>query len=93
VVGDSVTGETQKYDGPYFAVQLLLRHPRVAVLPVVGDPTLTSVNVVPRDFVVEAVAHLAGLPESAGRTYALADPHPLTVAELAHPEIGSEAMG
>ena len=79
VMGDSRTGETQKYDGPYFALQLLLRQPRVALLPVIGDPGLTAVNVVPRDFVVAAAAYLSGLPQSAGRTYALADPHPLTV--------------
>ncbi len=51
-------------------------------MPVVGDPTVTRLNVVPRDFVIAAVAHLSGLPQSAGRTYQLADPRPLTVAEL-----------
>ncbi|HUJ64524.1 MAG TPA: SDR family oxidoreductase, partial [Acidimicrobiales bacterium] len=91
VVGDSRTGETQKFDGPYFAMQLLLRQPRIAVLPVIGDPGLTSVNVVPRDYVVEAVACLAGLPQSAGRTYALADPHPLTVAAMV--DVLGEATG
>jgi thioester reductase-like protein len=83
VVGDSRTGETQKYDGPYFILQWLLRQPRYAVLPVAGDPTVTRVNVVPRDFVIEAVGHLSAHPNSEGRTYQLADPHPLTVAELA----------
>ena len=91
VVGDSRTGETQKYDGPYFALQLLLRQPRIALLPVIGDPSLTSVNVVPRDFVVDAVAHLSGLPQSAGQTYALADPHPLTVAAMV--DVLAEATG
>ncbi|HVA73472.1 MAG TPA: SDR family oxidoreductase [Acidimicrobiales bacterium] len=90
-VGDSRTGETQKYDGPYFALQLLLRQPRIAVLPVIGDPSLTSVNVVPRDFVVAAAAYLSGLPQSAGRTYALADPHPLTVAAMV--DVLAEATG
>jgi thioester reductase-like protein len=33
VVGDSHTGETQKFDGPYFVMQWLLRQPTVAVLP------------------------------------------------------------
>ena len=28
VVGDSVTGETQKYDGPYFYATYIQRHPR-----------------------------------------------------------------
>ncbi len=49
VVGDSTTGETQKYDGPYFALQWLLRQPfRFAVMPVIGDPTAVRLNVVPR---------------------------------------------
>jgi hypothetical protein len=48
-------------------------------MPVIGDPTLTCVNVVPCDFVVDAAGYLSGLAESAGRTYALADPRPLTV--------------
>lgn len=82
VVGDSRTGETQKFDGPYFVMQWLLRQKRKAVLPVVGDPTTIRVNLVPRDFVIDAVAHLSGLPISEGRTYQVADPRPLTVAEL-----------
>jgi thioester reductase-like protein len=82
VVGDSRTGETQKYDGPYFVMQWLMRQRRVAVMPVPGDPTVTRLNLVPRDFVVDAVTHLSALPHSAGVTYQLADPSPLTVAEL-----------
>ncbi len=82
VVGDSRTGETQKFDGPYFVMQWLLRQPRYAILPMAGDPTTTRVNVVPRDFVVDAVGYLSGLPASEGRTYQLADPRPLTVAEM-----------
>ncbi len=83
VVGDSRTGETQKYDGPYFILQWMLRQRRVAIVPLAGDPTATRVNVVPRDFVVDAVNHLSGHPGSEGRTYQLADPHPLTVGEMA----------
>lgn len=82
VVGDSRTGETQKFDGPYFIMQWLLRQPRHAILPVAGDPTMTRVNVVPRDFVVDAVGYLRGLSVSEGRTYQLADPRPLTVDEM-----------
>ena len=83
VVGDSRTGETQKYDGPYFIMQWLLRQPARAVVPLAGDPTTTRVNVVPRDFVIAAVAYLSGHPNAKGRTYHLADPHPLTVEEMA----------
>ena len=48
VVGDSTTGATQKYDGPYFAIQWLLRQPKLALMPVVGDTRRTRFNVVPR---------------------------------------------
>ncbi len=82
VVGDSRTGATQKYDGPYFLIRWLLRQPRIAVLPVAGRPSLTRVNVVPRDYVVDAVSYLSGLDASVGKVYQLSDPAPLTVSEL-----------
>jgi thioester reductase-like protein len=82
VVGDSHTGETQKYDGPYYVVQWLLRQPRIAVMPVVGNPKRHEFNVVPRDFVVDAIAALSGMHQSVDRVYQLADPAPLTVDGL-----------
>ncbi len=82
VVGDSRTGETQKYDGPYFLLQWLLRQRGVALVPVIGDPTMTRFNVVPSDYVVEGIDQLSSLARTVDRTYQLADPHPLTVAEM-----------
>ncbi|HEX6165970.1 MAG TPA: SDR family oxidoreductase [Acidimicrobiales bacterium] len=83
VVGDSRTGETQKFDGPYFLLQWLARQPRNwALVPLVGDPTMVRFNMVPSDFVVDAIDHLSGLDASQGRTYHLADPRPLTVDAL-----------
>jgi len=83
VAGDSATGATQKYDGAYYIARLLLKQPRaLSVLPVPGDPTRARFNVVPRDFVVDAIAHLAGLPSSVGKVYQLCDPDALSVAEL-----------
>ncbi|MCA9062979.1 MAG: SDR family oxidoreductase [Planctomycetaceae bacterium] len=82
VVGDSKTGATSKYDGPYFIIRWLLRQPSIALLPVIGNPSDTRVNLVPRDFVVDVIAHLSSLAESAGETYQLADPNPLNVTEL-----------
>ncbi len=81
VVGDSASGATQKFDGPYFVMQWLMRQPRIAVLPVLGRASRYRFNVVPRDFVVRAIAHLSGLSTNAGKTYALADPNPMTVDE------------
>ena len=82
VVGDSRTGATQKYDGPYAMIRLIMRQPFIALTPVVGDPTMVRVNVVPSDFVVDAIAHLSGLSASGGKVYQLCDPSPLTVDEL-----------
>jgi nucleoside-diphosphate-sugar epimerase len=81
VVGDSATGATQKFDGPYFVMQWLMRQPKLAVLPVVGRPSRYRFNVVPRDFMIAAMTHLSGLKTNAGATYAIADPNPLTVDE------------
>lgn len=82
VVGDSTSGATQKYDGPYFAIQWLLRQPRVAVMPVVGEPSRTRLNVVPRDFVIDAIGYLSSQTAALGRVYQLADPEPLTIDAL-----------
>jgi len=81
VVGDSATGVTQKFDGPYFVMQWLLRQPKIAILPVAGNPRAYRFNVVPRNFIVDAIERLSGLDRSLGRTYHLADPNPLTVDE------------
>jgi len=80
-LGDSRTGATQKYDGLYLVIRWLLRQPRLALLPMIGDPSRSWLNVVPSDFVVDAIAHLSGLESSLGRTYQLADPAPPTVDE------------
>lgn len=83
VVGDSRTGATGKYDGPYYAMRWILKQPgKLALLPMFGEPERTRVNLVPSDFVLAAMDHLSGLEESLGKVYQLADPEPLTVGEL-----------
>ena len=83
VVGDSATGETLKYDGPYFVAGFLHRQPGPAVVvPKVGDPDDVRVCLVPRDFVVDAMDALSVMDRSVGRTYALTDPHPPTVRQV-----------
>ncbi len=82
VVGDSRTGETQKYDGPYFVAAFLRRQLPVAVVPVVGPIDEVKVCVVPRDFVVDAMDELSASPASVGRTYALTDPNPPSAREV-----------
>src|SRR5580704_12049914 len=74
VVGDSKTGETQKYDGPYGALRWVLRAKKTAMMVTVGDPERVHVNLVPRDFVVAAISRLSGLDVSGSRVYQLCDP-------------------
>lgn len=82
VVGDSRTGETQKYDGPYYVIRWVLKQGSWAVVPVVGDTERYRVNVVPSDFVIAAIGHLGGLAAARGTVYQLADPAPLSVSRL-----------
>jgi nucleoside-diphosphate-sugar epimerase len=91
VVGDSRTGETQKYDGPYAMIRWMLRNRRRVPIAEVKGAAECRINLVPRDFVIDAIAYLSALPHTTGRTYQLADPDPLTVSEAV--ETIAEATG
>ncbi len=81
VCGDSKTGETAKYDGVYYLIRYLLRMPRVVSLLNIGNRKV-SLNLVPVDFVVEAISTLAADPAAQGKTLQIADPDPLTTYDL-----------
>jgi thioester reductase-like protein len=81
VCGDSRTGETAKYDGVYYLINYLRMFPRALSLANIGNRDV-RLNVVPVDYVVEAMAALASDDASAGETVQLADPAPLTTEEL-----------
>jgi len=81
VVGDSETGETAKYDGIYSLIHYLRKAPSLLRLVNVGN-SVVKLNLVTVDFVVAGIAALAIDEKAAGKTVALADPNPLTTAEL-----------
>ncbi|MDQ2975773.1 MAG: SDR family oxidoreductase [Acidobacteriota bacterium] len=81
VCGDSRTGETAKYDGIYYLIRYLLKWPSMLSNFNIGNSDV-SLNLVPVDFVVEAMSALARDPRSVGKTVQLADPQPLTTLEL-----------
>jgi thioester reductase-like protein len=81
VIGDSATGETVKYDGIYYLIQYLRKAPNFLRILNVGNDKV-RLNLVPVDFVVDAIAALARDRRADGKTIALADPNPLTTAQL-----------
>jgi thioester reductase-like protein len=81
VVGDSETGETDKFDGPYFVLNALRTLPRYTLMTRIGSGT-EPVNLVPVDFAVDAMVHLLGTDGHEGTVFHLTDPQPLTAQAL-----------
>ena len=82
VTGDSATGATQKYDGPYYVIRWIVKQPGIAVMPTIGRIEENSLNVVPRDWLIEAIDRLSAMERSRGVTYQLADPEPPSIREM-----------
>jgi len=83
VVGDSRTGEIDKVDGPYYFFKLLQRARRVlpAWLPALGVEG-GEINIVPVDFVADALDHIAHKPGLDGQVFSLTDPQPKSAGEV-----------
>ncbi len=82
VVGDSRTGETPKFDGPYYMLRAISQAQRAhRPVPQFGRLEATF-NVVPVDFVVAAIAAASIEPEALDQTLHLVDPEPVTSREL-----------
>src|SRR5262249_39057132 len=82
-------GETGKFDGPYFVMRAMERLPSPGVFVRLGRGG--TVNVVPVDFVVDALAALSSTEASRGQTDHLTGPDPRPSAQLA--EILARALG
>jgi thioester reductase-like protein len=81
VVGDSNTGVTAKYDGIYYLIHYLRRWPGGLSLINIGNSEV-RLNLVPIDFVIEAMVALAKDERAVGATVQIADPAPLTTEQL-----------
>ncbi|MCO4760619.1 MAG: SDR family oxidoreductase [Myxococcales bacterium] len=81
IVGDSETGEVQRFDGPYLLINAIINAPAHTPVPLPGQGRL-PLNVVPADFVVKAAAYLTRHPAAVGRTFHLVDPAPLTAHQF-----------
>lgn len=82
VVGDSKTGDTQKFDGPYFILWFIDRMALFGLT--VGDlgTEEANFNAVPVDFIVDAIAVCTQDSETVGATLQLADPNPLNTRQF-----------
>jgi NAD(P)-dependent dehydrogenase (short-subunit alcohol dehydrogenase family) len=83
VVGHSRTGEIDKIDGPYYFFKLIqkMRNALPPWMPTVGIEG-GRINLVPVDFVVDAMDHIAHKKGLDGGCFHLTDPEPRRVGEI-----------
>jgi nucleoside-diphosphate-sugar epimerase len=81
VVGDSLTGEVDRFDGPYFLILLLVTSPPDLPLPLPGRAD-TLLHLVPVDYVVRAASAIGRDRRAPGRTFHVGDPSPLTAKRV-----------
>jgi thioester reductase-like protein len=76
IVGDSRTGEVDRFDGPYLLMLLVVTSPPDIALPLPGRGD-EPLHLVPIDWVARAAVALGRDPRAHGRTFHLVDPEPL----------------
>ncbi|AOV08420.1 SDR family oxidoreductase [Sporosarcina ureilytica] len=81
VRGHSITGETIKFDGPYFFMNMIDRLKWLPFIPYVGK-TEACINVVPIDYIINATVYLSKSPEAVGETIHLTDPAPHPIEDV-----------
>ena len=83
VVGHSVTGEIDKVDGPYYSFKVLqkIRNAMPPWFPLIGVDS-GSFNVVPVDYVVDAMAYIAHQEGHDGQCFHLSNPDHYTSGEM-----------
>jgi NAD(P)-dependent dehydrogenase (short-subunit alcohol dehydrogenase family) len=83
VVGHSRTGEIDKIDGPYYFFKLIqkMRHALPQWMPTIGIEG-GRINIVPVDYVVDALDHIAHRKGLDGGTFHITDPEPRRIGEI-----------
>ena len=82
VVGDSQTGETEKFDGPYYLLRSISQADGYGRPPAQFGAPDAPFNVVPVDYVVEGMVAAARDDEMVGETLHMVDPEPLSAHDL-----------
>ncbi|NDI36749.1 SDR family oxidoreductase [Chengkuizengella sediminis] len=81
VKGHSFSGETIKFDGPYFILNFMDRLRFLPILPYIGRGEV-EINLVPVDYIIAASCYLGHADIGEGKTYHLTDPSPYKVKEV-----------
>jgi NAD(P)-dependent dehydrogenase (short-subunit alcohol dehydrogenase family) len=83
VVGDSQTGEMDKIDGPYYFFKVIqrLRNVLPPWMPTIGIEG-KQINLVPVDFVADAIDHISHEEGLDGKAFHLTDPNPLRAGQI-----------
>jgi len=83
VVGQSKTGEIDKIDGPYYFFKAIqkMREFLPRWMPTIGIEG-GRINIVPVDFVADAIDYLAHRKGLDGKTFHLTDPEPYRIGEV-----------
>ncbi|MEB3067906.1 SDR family oxidoreductase [[Mycobacterium] vasticus] len=82
VVGDSRTGEMDKVDGPYYFFPLLAKLAALPGLTPMAVPDTGRTNVVPVDYVVDALVELMHADGYDGRTFHLTSPKSIGLPDI-----------
>jgi thioester reductase-like protein/short-subunit dehydrogenase len=77
VVGDSHTGEMDKVDGPYYLFPVLAKLAKLPSFTPMMLPDTGRTNIVPVDYVVDALVWLMHAPDRDGQTFHLTAPEPI----------------
>jgi thioester reductase-like protein len=91
VVGDSISGEMDKVDGPYYLLLPFLRLQKLTtqisplipiIFPLAPGGTRIKCHVVPVDYVVNCLDYISRQKDIDGKTFSLTDPKPLSVRQF-----------
>ena len=82
VVGDSRTGDTQKFDGPYFMLRSIALSVKRGLPIAQFGRSRAPMNVVPVDFIVDALLAGSQDAQSVNETFHLVDPEPTSAADV-----------
>ena len=83
VVGHSKTGEIDKIDGPYYFFKLIQKMRKMLPqwMPTIGIEG-GRINIVPVDYVVDAMEYIAHKKGLDGECFHLTDPEPMRIGEI-----------